>query len=104
MLDIVNLVKNLIVNRWNGGEDGEDGSKIYLTGHADKDIEIVPHSGRTVIIDGVSIADIMSALSVLATGYTGTLTVVTDVSLSGGVLTKTTKQLTFSAGRLQSIV
>jgi hypothetical protein len=81
----------------------EDGSKIYLTGHVAKDIEIVPNTGKTVILDGNDIADIMSALSTLASGYTGTLTVVTDVSLDDGVLTKTTKVLTFSGGRLQSI-
>jgi hypothetical protein len=81
----------------------EDASKIYLTGHVAKDIEITPYSGNTVSVAGNDIADIMSALSTLATGYTGTLTVVTDVSLDAGVLTKTTKVLTFSGGRLQSI-
>jgi hypothetical protein len=81
----------------------EDASKIYLTGHIAKDIVITPYSGNTVIIDGTDIADILISLSALATGYTGTLTVVTDVSLSGGVLTKTTKLLTFDGGRLISI-
>jgi hypothetical protein len=81
----------------------EDASKIYLTGHVAKDIEITPYSGNTVSVAGNDIADIMSALSTLASGYTGTLTVVTDVSLDAGVLTKTTKVLTFSGGRLQSI-
>lgn len=80
-----------------------ESTAIYLTGHAAKDIEITPHAGNTVKINGNDIASIMSALSTLASGYTGTLIVVTDVTLSEGTLTKTTKTLTFSGGRLQSI-
>ena len=37
----------------------EEGSRICLTGHVAKDIEIVPHPDNTVIIDGIGIADIL---------------------------------------------